>query len=85
MDLPILLECLQVFGAAALQNTMLTMAYEVCSVASIALGLVAVSRVWGLVLVLWWPQQLILMETNVHTHIQPGRGVLRLTLEEQGT
>lgn len=29
VDLPLLLECLQVFGAASLQNTMLTMAYEV--------------------------------------------------------
>lgn len=50
VDLPILLECLQVFGAAALQNTMLTMAYEVRPFSRLhRLGLVC--RVAGLGLV----------------------------------
>lgn len=101
MDLPILLECLQVFGAAALQNTMLTMAYEVrarCDVRG--------PRGWGGVggvfsrtfhvpvhgvsvacilrrlnpLMMYIP-----ICTHTYKRIQPGRGVLRLTLEEQGT
>ena len=75
VDLNLLLECLQVFGAASLANTMLTMSYEVRGGGREGGNLLRL-------LLLLVAARLTLPSSFPPP--QPNQAVLRLTLEEQG-